>query len=591
MTNDVKLSTQQNGKKQVDEKRKLAIFLANEASKDFKEFGKPEEDVPEKDRPKKRWFRKNKSEKDKPEKKSFVIRNGEKWLVILKKDEGEQSGFDGYMFFNPKTEQFVIAFRGTEFKLNKRGFKDMMTDVKDFGMANMKMGQYLSAKSFVEDSIKKIGKLTEEQLGKYGVEAPEDFDKQKALDNLIITGHSLGGGLAQLIGAQKAFSGYRVETFDAIGTKEFENKYRRQAIKDIAEGEKRHRTLKEIFNPGSIDLDYNSPFIKNSEYPEHDFSGDYGNITNHVISRDGVSPVYGQLGAVRVYKPAEEYRLFRSKNTGGERAKDVGILVRFYRAFRAHDTANYLSAGAWDEQPSKYTYQNLGNILRKFNVQELLQNFLAPLLVVPLSVLFCTLAGIKTGYEETLGRCIGRIKAPLKKGGEKQSEAEAVPEGISEAIPNLIKIMLSEGLKDAYAEASGRKRGGIFSGAVKSDRTLEMAAERGRLKDLQDKIINFYACGGLDGLCTRIPKPENYLAGDRPFQGIATGAAAPVDNTMDAEPEITTKVRSISEINAEKIRRRKPVEGWRLDERIRRVLAQEIDNANIALGFDITRRR
>ena len=35
--------------------------------------------------------------------------------------------------------------------------------------------------------------------------------------NLIITGHSLGGGLAQLIGAQDAYKQYEVHTFNAIG--------------------------------------------------------------------------------------------------------------------------------------------------------------------------------------------------------------------------------------------------------------------------------------------------------------------------------------------------------------------------------------
>ncbi len=261
-------------------------------------------------------------------------------------------------------------------------------------------------------------------------------------------------------------------------------------------------------------------------------------------------------------------------NKNGEKQYHVFHFVK--KMLKGHDKDNFTGKGSFELQRVPLTYWTFCKFLRIFSLDKSL-NLVTPVIDKPTNNFID-----KLNREKSPGKNITPVK---------QEQILQINQKEVSDLSNLIKIMLSEGLKDAYAEASGRKRGGIFSGAVKSDRTLEMAAERGRLKDLQDKIINFYACGGLDGLCTRIPKPENYLAGDRPFQGIATGAAAPVDNTMDAEPEITTKVRSISEINAEKIRRRKPVEGWRLDERIRRGLAQEIDNANIALGFDITRRR
>lgn len=189
--------------------------------------------------------------------------NNEEWIIIheLHKNDPKESGFDGAVYLNTKTGQLVVAFRGTEFTADERGWRDAIkNDVLGFGY-NKEPEQYKDAENVLKEAIKILNR------GEWiNTITDERYTFSSDPSNLIITGHSLGGGLAQLIGAQDAYKQYEVHTFNAIGVAQMVD-----------------------------NLDNKDGFK---------FSHNYSNIHNHVISKDFISTIYDHLGEVKIYKPS-----------------------------------------------------------------------------------------------------------------------------------------------------------------------------------------------------------------------------------------------------------------------------------------------
>ena len=126
------------------------------------------------------------------------------WIKISEYDK--KSGFHGEAFY--KDGKVVIAMRGTE----KEDKKDWQNDI-NMGMKKLP-NQYVDAQKFYE-KVKK------------------DFPDQE----IIFTGHSLGGSLAQLMSNK---TGHETVTFNAYG------------VRDILQGNVRDN-LENIRNYGNVD--------------------------------------------------------------------------------------------------------------------------------------------------------------------------------------------------------------------------------------------------------------------------------------------------------------------------------------------------
>lgn len=107
-------------------------------------------------------------------------------MNIEKERWENESGFKASLYYNEKENIYILAFAGTE------NLKDWVTDIRQgVGLDDGKRGQYRKAVELARKLQHKIKK-----------------------ENLVITGHSLGGGLASIASAVTGSNAY---TFNAAG--------------------------------------------------------------------------------------------------------------------------------------------------------------------------------------------------------------------------------------------------------------------------------------------------------------------------------------------------------------------------------------
>lgn len=145
----------------------------------------------------------------------------DEWIVIKEQHNNDgttPSGFDGAVYLNPNTGQFVVAFRGTEFTADERGYRDAIkNDVLGFGY-NKEPEQYEDAKNLLDWAINQLNQGEWENTI-----TGERYTFSSAPSNLIITGHSLGGGIAQLLGSLEDYKDIDVTTYNPVGVKHLLN--------------------------------------------------------------------------------------------------------------------------------------------------------------------------------------------------------------------------------------------------------------------------------------------------------------------------------------------------------------------------------
>ena len=579
---------------QVDPEVKLAGFLADQAGNNFVEG-------------------------------DSVNYMGEEWIVVAQSHD-PYSGFDGYLFYNERTKKFVVSFRGTEFKLNDRGYKDFsQTDIHDYGRSNLKMAQLESAKTFMSDvtkivngdktAVEKVQNKIEENQKK-PVDLPitpgaasEKTSAKKAAerdDRLIIVGHSLGGGLAQLIGAMSDYAKYQTHTFNAIGGKELYNKWRRKAIKLIAESEGRRRTFKEIFMPGTINISFNDERLA-PLWKDIKFSGDFSNITNHKISNDGVSNIYDQLGSEIVYKPAQRNRLkpkdilplYYTRDENGK--KEWHVFPGLVKIFKSgHDSKNFLynEAGSFELETSRYTFSNLMKIYRALQGDEVLENLVAPWA-------YYIIAG---GHKSLIY---------LKKLIRGEDESETAPKTTTQTVyggtspiigalttpSNHLATISSQIIKETSVDeliAEESKSDALFNSFIRS---LAPPKEKtpSLFQDLDWNLIkeaaNYFSIPGSFSGHLQVPSAENIYSAvparevsapvndfSSPSSGVATGYAAPLAEEVPSTGETGAAVgggtSGRSGYNL--------LTDWELDDHIRYIMTSELDNFLLLAGYEIS---
>ena len=162
------------------------------------------------------------------------------WIKVSEYDE--KSGFHGEAFY--KEGKIVIAMRGTEL----RDKNDISNDIK-MSLCKKLPNQYVDAQKFYE-KVKK------------------DFPNKE----IIFTGHSLGGSLAQLM-ANK--TGLETVTFNAFGVRDI----LQEKVRNNTENIRNYGNINDTVFNLNIDNQLGKTYIigpdKNNEYITKNFKGNY----------------------------------------------------------------------------------------------------------------------------------------------------------------------------------------------------------------------------------------------------------------------------------------------------------------------------
>lgn len=271
----------------------------------------------------------------------------------------QPSGYQGTIYQRVDTGEIIVAHRGTEF--DREMIKDGLTDA---GMAtNRTNSQAKDALALTRDAIK-----MSEKIGLTGP-APE----------VTVTGHSLGGTLAQIT----------AHHYDLRG---------------------------ETFNPyGAVSLGYRIPEGGNR-------------VTNHVMAGDPVSAASDHYGKVKVYATSQEVATM--KDRGYENNRSVFDARNMAGAVKdmvgtSHSMHNFLNEDA-NEKPDR-------SVLSDPQTQRLAQQY-DPMIDKYRGDVEGARRGIthiSRGPLERVGDAIDDIRGPIKAGepGRKEERhAPAVPE-------------------------------------------------------------------------------------------------------------------------------------------------------------------
>lgn len=202
------------------------------------------------------------------------------------------------VYENTATGKYIIAFRGTEVK---EFVKDMQTNVQ---IANDQVpGEFDQAKAYVESVVLQYG-----------------------LDNIeMITGHSQGGALAQMIGSLQEYSSIKTVTINGVGTEHLQDNL-------VAQG----NTL-----------------------------GDYSNIYNFGDGEDVVFRLFDQVGnTLTVNSNASTYNSFTANRTPLSTQlllSYLGVDSSLYQ-FITPETLSLVSDHIFGELGSKDQYGNFIDI-------------------------------------------------------------------------------------------------------------------------------------------------------------------------------------------------------------------------------------
>ncbi|WP_064747435.1 lipase family protein [Lysobacter antibioticus] len=294
------------------------------------------------------------------EKGKDVTLEGVTYTVLKHVDK--PSGYQGTIYRRQDTGEIIVAHRGTEFDREK--LKDGLTDA---GMVTSRTNvQAKDAIALTRDALE-----IAEELGRGKPSRPE----------VTVTGHSLGGTLAQITAHHYDLRG---ETFNAYG---------------------------------AVSLGYRIPESGNR-------------VTNHVMAGDPVSAASDHYGQVKVYATAQEVKSMRDSGYENDRStlfdarSSVGAAKKMVGT--SHSMHNFLNVDAHDK-PDR-------SVLGDPQAQRLAQQY-DPMIDKYRNDIESLRRGVTNTFRDPVGKAgdlIDEIRGPLKPGEpgrkEHRHEAPARPE-------------------------------------------------------------------------------------------------------------------------------------------------------------------